>query len=315
MAGTLSIGAYFRNLRKRSGYTVQDVALSTNLRPIHIRAIEANNLKALPGMIYAVGFVKTYADFLGLDPESAANQFKLEFAEATEVEQNALREKTAEKRKADKLIGDDPFQDNRLPSAFIIIVALLFFGGGMIVWSAFAPARTADTEAVNQVNPPPVIETAAAAIEIRPVDEIMEETAEKNKAAEEAAAAEEAEAKVDAAALGEKDKPLKLTEQAELDRRANTSRVRLVAERATWVSISNGAGDTILKKVMRPGDEYYVPDERGVRLSTSNAGGLAVYVDTKKVLPIGNQGDIVRGISLEAKSLKNRRALPRSGRR
>jgi len=48
------------------------------IQPRVIRAIEAGNLKELPEGVYIRGFLRRYADALGLDGHALASEFPLE---------------------------------------------------------------------------------------------------------------------------------------------------------------------------------------------------------------------------------------------
>lgn len=45
------------------------MARATKIRPRYLEALEAGRLSELPGRVYARGFVRDYAHFLGIDPE------------------------------------------------------------------------------------------------------------------------------------------------------------------------------------------------------------------------------------------------------
>src|SRR5690348_2186886 len=55
--------------RQRSGKTLMDIWRDLKIPPHHLIAIEKNQFEALPGRVYAIGFVRSYAAFLGLDAE------------------------------------------------------------------------------------------------------------------------------------------------------------------------------------------------------------------------------------------------------
>ena len=61
------IGPYVRSLREYYGLSQQDVAARLHLRLKYVQAIEQSQFDALPGAVYAKGYVHTYAEFLGLD--------------------------------------------------------------------------------------------------------------------------------------------------------------------------------------------------------------------------------------------------------
>ena len=50
------------------------------IRKDHLEALEEDRLEALPGRTYAVGFVRSYADYLGLDAVHCVERFKAEIA-------------------------------------------------------------------------------------------------------------------------------------------------------------------------------------------------------------------------------------------
>lgn len=69
------IGAYLRNLRLHQKMSLEDVA-STTLIPVRtLAAIEAGDLKRLPEPVYVQGFIRRYADAIGVDGTEFANAF------------------------------------------------------------------------------------------------------------------------------------------------------------------------------------------------------------------------------------------------
>src|SRR5512144_285617 len=75
------IGALLRTCRLRAGLDLAEVAQSLRIRRPFLEAIESGRFEALPAPVYALGFVRCYAEQLGLDPEEIARRFKSEIAE------------------------------------------------------------------------------------------------------------------------------------------------------------------------------------------------------------------------------------------
>jgi cytoskeletal protein RodZ len=73
-----TVGAFLREARETTGRSVADVALSLRIHPKFVEAIEDSRYQDLPGPTYAVGFVRSYADYLGLDTETLVGQYKAE---------------------------------------------------------------------------------------------------------------------------------------------------------------------------------------------------------------------------------------------
>jgi cytoskeleton protein RodZ len=90
------------------------------------------------------------------------------------------------------------------------------------------------------------------------------------------------------------------------------SRVMLQAKQDSWVQVTDQSHRVVFKQVLHPGQKYFVPDEPGMSLITSNAGGFDVFVDGSQVQPIGRAGDIVRGVPLSPDTLSVQRIRVRS---
>ena len=65
------VAALLRRRREELGRDVPTVARQLRIRAVYITAIEEGRLQDLPGTAYAVGFVRAYADYLGLDGSGA----------------------------------------------------------------------------------------------------------------------------------------------------------------------------------------------------------------------------------------------------
>ncbi len=64
------IGEQLREARERKNLTPEQVFEQIYIRPRYLRAMEAGNFAALPSRAQARGFLRAYAEFLGLDAES-----------------------------------------------------------------------------------------------------------------------------------------------------------------------------------------------------------------------------------------------------
>ena len=76
--GTSELGAMLCESRILLGCELEDVAAELRIRLTYLQAIEDGRLDDLPGTTYATGFLRAYADFLGLDGEDLVRQFKAE---------------------------------------------------------------------------------------------------------------------------------------------------------------------------------------------------------------------------------------------
>jgi cytoskeleton protein RodZ len=67
------IGSQLRAAREAQGLTFEQVFKATRIKQSYLEAIEANQFQTLPGSVQARGFVRSYANFLGLDGEHLAS--------------------------------------------------------------------------------------------------------------------------------------------------------------------------------------------------------------------------------------------------
>jgi cytoskeletal protein RodZ len=68
------IGAILVERRKEKGLTLKDVEQATKIRTRYLEGLEREDYSLLPDAVYARGFLKTYANFLGLDGEQLAGE-------------------------------------------------------------------------------------------------------------------------------------------------------------------------------------------------------------------------------------------------
>lgn len=90
--------------------------------------------------------------------------------------------------------------------------------------------------------------------------------------------------------------------RAPIDKR----RIRIRATTDSWVEIRDAKDDPLMSKLMQEGDSFDLESRPGLKLVTGNAGGLQLFVDTKKVPPLGPMGEILQDVPIDADSLLKR---------
>lgn len=68
----VGIGRALRKARQRLGLSLPEVSRGTRLRTEYLEALEREAFDELPGDAYARGFLRSYASFLGLDPDKVS---------------------------------------------------------------------------------------------------------------------------------------------------------------------------------------------------------------------------------------------------
>jgi cytoskeletal protein RodZ len=72
------IGDYLRQVREENLLSLEEVSVRTLIQPRLLRAIESGKLQQLPEPVYVQGFIRRYADALGLDGNQFAEAFPVE---------------------------------------------------------------------------------------------------------------------------------------------------------------------------------------------------------------------------------------------
>lgn len=70
------VGDILRYTRERYHQSLSDVENALHIRAFMLQAIENGQYETLPGRTYTVGFIRTYAEYLGLNPERMVKLFK-----------------------------------------------------------------------------------------------------------------------------------------------------------------------------------------------------------------------------------------------
>jgi cytoskeletal protein RodZ len=74
------IGDSLREARLRRKLELSQVERDTHIRGKYLRALEDDRFDTLPGIVYAKGFLRSYADYLGLDGSRFVDEYNARFA-------------------------------------------------------------------------------------------------------------------------------------------------------------------------------------------------------------------------------------------
>jgi cytoskeletal protein RodZ len=71
-----SLGDVFKNARIEQNLSLSDVADELKIRKFFLQSIENEKYEMLPGGVYTIGFIKSYAKYLGLNQDAIVEQLK-----------------------------------------------------------------------------------------------------------------------------------------------------------------------------------------------------------------------------------------------
>lgn len=259
-----SVGEILRCTRISYNLTLEQVEASIRIRLAHLQAIEDNDINKLPGRVYAIGFVRTYAEYLQLDGDRLVQIFK--------------NQSIGTKPKAD-LHFPAMRRENQLPATPYVLGGLVGAILLIFAWSLFYGHNRVTVDEIPEIT----IEEASLS-EAPPIG--IEQTDEQKNEAQ----------------IVTVEKPSSIL-QPEEKTAAVKNRMVINVQQNSWIEIRNAQGRAILSTILKPGDQYLIPEEEGLTLATGNAGGFTILLDGKALPPIGNAAQVKRGVSLNPADL------------
>ncbi|MGC8524247.1 MAG: helix-turn-helix domain-containing protein [Acidibrevibacterium sp.] len=122
------VGSRLAAARERMGWALPDVAATLRIREPHLRAIETGHVADLPAPAYAIGFVRSYATLLGLDPDEMARRYRAELG--------------GEHRNTD-LQFPAPVPERGVPAGAVVLLGAVIAIGAYVGWYRLSGERPA----------------------------------------------------------------------------------------------------------------------------------------------------------------------------
>lgn len=275
------IGTMLKNMRQEKGLKIADVAKVLCIRKQYLEAIEESNYKEIPAFPYGVGFIRSYASFLGLNSGNIVELYKEE-TNTTDV---------------NEVVMVEPQTTSAMPNLTYIIISLLaiaFIYGG---WCFFNHSDENNvnivSDAFDEGNNVVIVEEALDT-DIESLSPTVDENApniedvKENKINEPAEQVndtiptETVSATVETVKVKETVDPQPTTpEQEPIKLVVPNKGIFLEVVEETWVEVKNES-KLYLSKVLKPGEGYTLPNDTGLILSVGKRGGVNVYVNGVK---------------------------------
>lgn len=133
----VEIGEALRRTRLHYGKTIPDIEKALRIRASQIDAIECGDVERLPGRVYAIGFVRSYAEYLGLDGAQVVQLFKAQYMDGPDKQSLSFPMSVAE---------------TKTPAIWLVVFCLLLASGVLVY---FNERSALDRSSVLQVDPVP----------------------------------------------------------------------------------------------------------------------------------------------------------------
>ncbi len=302
-----TVGQDLRAARIRRGDDLAAVSRALKIRKDHLDAVEGDRLDDLPGKTYAIGFIRSYARYLGLDANALVERFKAEIS--GRGDEQALQ--------ASNLHDDDT---RRLPQGWRILAGVIGIALIWGVWHIFFSAR----DSVPPVPPPPSLarieapkpapvpaapaaDSTSSPSVTTPLPAPPQTAAPVQNAARPnvSALATSSVAVPAVPAASSAPQPAQSSQVFGQQNRDN-SRVLLRARGPVRVTVKGPDGKYLINRDLAPGEVYYVPNLPGLYLQVANAGAVEASLDGKVLGRVGQDSQVLGRVSLDPQSLADR---------
>ncbi len=154
------IGSSLRDARVRQGLDLLEVETDTKIRAKYLRALEDEHFELLPGDAYVKGFLRTYADRLGLDGQLYVDEYNSRFSLAEEPVFATRQRHRSRHRRVEShavliaLAG--------IVAVTVLVIAAWQLGDSDATGPSTQPSEIAGSSAVESVAEPPPVTTTVA---------------------------------------------------------------------------------------------------------------------------------------------------------
>ncbi len=262
--GRGQIGPLLEKKRLEKGLSLKEAEQATKIRTRYLKGLEREDPTALPDPVYARGFLKTYANFLGLDGEQLSREFRDHRAPRRE---RYLDYERPQRGEFDQPIinpgGVDDAERRRISGATIFTIVLAVLVLAVVIGALYYVGSRSTGNIPNNA----------------PEEElVVEQEAEDDSSREEPAAGPEsktgAEDRADDAS-NEGSKAVQVT-------------VRVVGVPTGLTVLTDGT--VASDQFAQPGFSQTFEARRTVTISTANAGAVEVEVDGQNIGRLGRFG-------------------------
>ena len=137
------VSDYLKEARLKKGVSLSEAAEKTKIKRQYLDAIEEGKFSSLPSRSYVIGFVKTYASYLGLPQEKVFAFLRREYGEEKLEVVPTYRKKQFRDAK-------NIFKNPRVIIIGIVLIAVLFYGISQYASLFFGPKLSVNSPVDHQ---------------------------------------------------------------------------------------------------------------------------------------------------------------------
>lgn len=261
----VNVGEALKRTRIYYKQSLEDIEGALRIRSCQIDAIERGDMDDLPGRVYAIGFVRSYAEHLGLDGAMVVQLFKSQYMDG---------------QTKSLLTFPVLASETKTPALWLVALSLLSFF--VFLFSAYT---------LNANNSP------ASIFFVKVVPEYIKVHVEQDILVRPPPNAAEL--------IGPENIVFPaVTVENMSDEHSNNEGIILNIMKSSWVEIKNSNGEIVVSNILEEGDQYFVPSSPGLSMSLGNAANVEIILNGRPLKPLGKDGDVRRDIPLDISYLR-----------
>lgn len=279
-AAPQGFGAMLRAAREAQGISLGDMAVRSRLSVAQVRALEEEDVSALPEPVYVRAFIRGCAHSLGLDPQALAEDYMNRYGRcggAAEHGQIPLHDPSRE-----EVINSTPRHRGLKVALLALLVAVVSAGIWAVYTDQFAGVHSgSEAQKVESGATEGDAQNASASVEAAPAgaNGASAENAADAPASREASPAQapQAQPQTQPAASAAAASQTPQTAPAGVPIRV----VRFEVTSPCWVQVIAPNGRNVIAREMQPGSPVTADIPQGSRITVGNAGALTLTIDGK----------------------------------
>lgn len=276
--GEETIGEILLAAREKTQLSLEEVSEQTRITRKNLEYLETDNFDALPAKVYVKGFLKTYAQFLGLDVEHMLNKYEVQSGQTHKSKGDTWEIQTdeivREKSKLTRLVSK-----YLIPAVIVVLLVLLIvkFTGKQQL----------------EVEPPSSVPEAENFISQKEIDEYVRSEVEGTEDKITKGGMEDEKGNI-----GERERKIE-------EEKGGMVTLTVTANKndTTWFDLitlsgtDDGVDTTFYDFLLFPGQsESFQASRKIVFRKVGNAGGFMVELNGKALPPLGDKGEVKTNI-------------------
>jgi cytoskeleton protein RodZ len=259
-----SLGEHLKAHREESGVSLEEIARRTRINLTYLEDLEEDRFDHLPAPIFTIGFLKQYADCVGLDPQEVVFRYRQALQSQGGAQQHSVS-------------GKSWWSGKR---SFLVVMTFLVVLG--LLWLLLRPGVQQDGERVRSIRLPRSSPEEMSKEKLRKELDLQTGSPPDSSARSESSASPEREDAVGGV-------------KADESPGGEAVAITLQALRKTWVQVT--VDDSLpAQQNLEMGDQLSYQGERRIMLKIGNGNGVRIFCSGKVFENLGREDEVVQVI-------------------